>query len=94
MDIMTLSERYHFRPASWADVSAIAALRNASSQNTRGTDVTAVHWQKRQWYDSGIDLEADALLVLDGETAAAFHEMSAQVPAQALQLTTWPEKSW
>jgi hypothetical protein len=40
------------------------------------------------------NLEILTHIPLDGETAAAFHEMSTQVPAQSLQLTTWPEKSW
>ena len=46
-----LTEKFQTRAADWTDVSAIVDLRNASSMSTRGTDVTAVHWQKRQWYD-------------------------------------------
>ena len=39
---------------------------------------------------SGVDEREMRLL----ETAAAFHEMSLQTPAQALQLGSWPEKNW
>jgi transcriptional regulator with XRE-family HTH domain len=40
------------------------------------------------------NLEILTHIPLDGETAAAFHEMSLQSPAQALQLSSWPKKSW
>ena len=40
------------------------------------------------------NLEISAHIPLDGKTAAAFHDMSIQTPAQALQLSSWPEKSW
>ena len=80
MTQVMLPERLQSQPATWGDVKAIVALRNASSQSTRGSDVTAVHWQKRQWYDTGIDLESDSLLVLDGETAVAYVELSSEFP--------------
>lgn len=40
------------------------------------------------------NLEILTHIPLDEETAAAFHEMSLQAPAQALQLGPWPDKSW
>ena len=76
----TLSEKFQMRPAKWADVPAIVTLRNASSQDTRGTDVTAVHWQKRHWYDTNINLETDSLLVFAGETAIAYAELTSEAP--------------
>jgi len=39
-------------------------------------------------------LEILAHIPLDGETADAFHEMSTQTPAQALQLNSWPVNTW
>lgn len=75
-----LKEKYQVRAANWLDIHAVVDLRNASSQNTRGTDSTAVHWQKRHWYDSGIDLAADSILVLEGETVAAYAEIISESP--------------
>lgn len=40
------------------------------------------------------NLEILTHIPLDGETAASFHEMSLHTPAQALQISNWPEKSW
>ena len=71
---------YLTRPAAWDDVTAVVELRNASSQNTRGRDVTAVHWQKRHWYDSQINLEEDSLLVFDGPVPIAYAEISSGFP--------------
>ena len=76
----TLSEKFQRRQTKWADVAAIVALRNASSQSTRGTDVSAVHWQKRHWYDANINLETDSLLVFAGETAVAYAELTSESP--------------
>ena len=76
----TLSEKFQSRPASWSDVAAIVALCNASSQSTRGTDNTAVHWQKRHWYEAGINLDSDSILVLDEETAVAYVELTSEFP--------------
>lgn len=78
MDTATI--KFHTRAANWDDIPAIVDLRNASSRDTRGTDNTAVHWQKRQWYDSEINLATDSLLVLDGEMAVAYIELVSQYP--------------
>jgi len=75
-----LSEKFQTRPATWNDVSDIVALLNASSQSTRGTNFTAVHWQKRHWYESGINLETDSLLILVGKTAVAYAELTSEAP--------------
>ncbi len=80
MNELMLSNKFQTRPVTWANVSAIVALRNASSQETRGTDVTAVHWQKRRWYESGINLNSDSLLIFDGETAVAYAELTSEAP--------------
>lgn len=68
------------RSATWADVAQIVDLKNASSQSTRSTNCTAVHWQKRHWYESEINLETDSLLILDGETAVAYVEVTSEFP--------------
>jgi len=52
---------YQARPATQADLAIIVALRNASSQDTRGTNVTADHWQMRHWLESAINLATDSL---------------------------------
>ncbi len=49
---LSLPKNLQQRPATWDDVGIVVALLNASSQSTRGTDSTAVHWQKRHWYES------------------------------------------
>lgn len=40
------------------------------------------------------NLEILTHIPLDGETAAAFHEMSSGTTAQAYPLSSWPEKRW
>ena len=75
-----LRTKYKVRAANWDDVTAIVALRNASSQSTRGTDVAADHWQRRHWHESGIDFETDTVLVLDGEKAIAYAELVSESP--------------
>ncbi len=40
------------------------------------------------------NLEILTHIPLDEETAAAFHDLSLQSPAQALRFGSWPEKSW
>ena len=77
---LTLPKNLQQRPATWDDVGIVVALLNASSQSTRGMDSTAVHWQKRHWYESGINLESDSILVLDGETAVAYVELVSEAP--------------
>ena len=77
---MIAKHRYQTRSAQWSDVSAIVALRNASSQSTRGKDVTAIHWQKRHWHESGLDLESDTVLVLDGVKAISYAELAGEPP--------------
>ena len=52
-------DKYKARAATWADTPAIVHLLNASSRSTRGTDVTAVHWQKRHF--KPIKVKGDAL---------------------------------
>jgi len=71
---------FQTRPADWVDVPVIVDLRNDSSQSTRGRDVTAVHWQKRAWYDFGINLDTDSMLVLDGKIAVAYVEVTCESP--------------
>jgi len=77
---MTTNRRYQTQSAQWSDVAAVVELRNASSQNTRGRDVTAVHWQKRHWYESELDLSTDTLLMLDGQKAIAYAELAGESP--------------
>lgn len=82
-----LSEKFQTRCAAWSDIDSIVNLRNASSQDTRGTNVTAAHWQKRHWYDSSLDLETDSLLILAGDNAVAFVELSSEAPYVVYELT-------
>ena len=72
---------YQARPATQADLAIIVALRNASSQDTRGTNVTADHWQMRHWLESAINLATDSLLLLapDG-TAVAYSQITTEFP--------------
>ena len=67
----SIDSRFQTRPAAWADVAEIVRLRNAGSQDTRGADVTAEHWQRRHYYDNGINLETDTQLAFDGERCVA-----------------------
>jgi mycothiol synthase len=75
-----LTEKYEIRPAKWTDVDHLVELRNASSQSTRGTDVTADHWQRRHWHVTGLNLDTDTLLVLAGKQAIAFVELTSESP--------------
>jgi ribosomal protein S18 acetylase RimI-like enzyme len=77
---MVMTNRFQTRPAKWTDVHSIVDLRNSSSQSTRGTDVTAVHWQKRHWYDEEIDLCTDTLLVLIGNQVVGYVELASKAP--------------
>jgi ribosomal protein S18 acetylase RimI-like enzyme len=81
-----LGGKFQVRAARWTDVSAIVNLRNASSQSTRGLDVTGTHWQKRHWYDSGIDLATDSLLVLDADSAIAYAELVSESPCVVYEM--------
>ena len=40
------------------------------------------------------NLEILTHIPLDEGTAVALNEMSAQTPAQAFQLSSWPDKAW
>ncbi len=75
-----LTEKYEIRPATWTDVDRLVELRNASSQNTRGTNVTADHWQRRHWHESGLNLKTNTLLVLDDEKAIGYVEITCETP--------------
>ncbi|MEM7112616.1 MAG: GNAT family N-acetyltransferase [Chloroflexota bacterium] len=47
---------YTLRPARLADAAAIVAVRNASSQDVLGTNITSDYWQRFHWHEEGIDL--------------------------------------
>jgi ribosomal protein S18 acetylase RimI-like enzyme len=73
---------YQIRPATREDLPAVVALQNASSQDTRGTNCTADHWQMRQWLESGIKLATDSQLVLtQGGTAVAYIQLTSEFPS-------------
>jgi ribosomal protein S18 acetylase RimI-like enzyme len=78
---ITMLVGYQARPATQADLAIIVALRNASSQDTRGTNVTADHWQMRHWLESAINLATDSLLLLapDGR-AVAYSQIISEFP--------------
>lgn len=83
----TLPEGYDSRPASWQDVAEIVALRNVSARSTRGRDVTAVHWQKRHWYETEINLDTDSLLVLGGDGVIGYIELTSESPFVVCEMT-------
>lgn len=68
------------RPAQWSDLLQIVELRNASSRDTRGRDVTAGHWQKRHYYDEEINLATNTQLILLDSQAVAYGEISSGYP--------------
>ena len=76
----SIDSRFQTHPAAWADVAEIVRLRNAGSQDTRGADVTAEHWQRRHYYDNGINLETDTQLAFDGERCVAYVELASEAP--------------
>ncbi|UCC54611.1 MAG: hypothetical protein JSV68_11710 [Anaerolineaceae bacterium] len=68
---------YELRPAVWQDVAKIVRLSNASARDTRGRNGTADHWLKRHWYDAGIELERDSLLISTSDgTVAEFAQLT------------------
>jgi ribosomal protein S18 acetylase RimI-like enzyme len=84
----TIPAGYQARPATKADLNTVLALRNASSQDTRGTNVTADHWQMRHWLESAINLATDSLLLLTEEgTAAAYSQLTTEFPYVTYNLT-------
>lgn len=72
--------RFETRAANWDDIPGIVRLLNASAQNTRGADVTADHWQRRHYYESGVQLDTDTRLVLDGDRPVAYVEVAGEWP--------------
>lgn len=71
---------------TWADVPAVVALSNTAAQSTRGTDVTADHWQRRHYYDETIDLSADTCLIFDGPALVAYGEVFSEAPHVVYQV--------
>ncbi len=69
------------RPAALADLDAIVALRNAHALDTRGTPITADHWQQRAWLENGVHLATDSLVVesADGRVIG-YVELSSEHP--------------
>jgi hypothetical protein len=72
--------------ADWRDVDVVVDLRNASSQRTLGTDLTAVNGHKCHGDESDIDLSEDSKLLLDGEAVVTYPEPVIEPPYILLKM--------
>lgn len=76
------------RPASHSDLGSIVSVRNLAAIESRGTPITADHWQQRHWLDNDVNLATDSLVacLADGRVVG-FVELITEPPYVLHQMT-------